>query len=41
MAQAYETYCNGLKNAFRLLIELSEDGDFKSLLKVKCMKGYV
>ena len=34
IADAYEGYCNGVKSAFRLLIELRENEDFKDLLRV-------
>ncbi|ELU00522.1 hypothetical protein CAPTEDRAFT_227441 [Capitella teleta] len=33
MAEAYESYCNGIKSAFRLLLELSENPEFKGTLK--------
>ena len=34
IAEAYETYCNGIKSSFRLLMELHEDPEFNQFLKV-------
>lgn len=39
LSEAYEEYCNGLKNSFRLLMELHEDAEFSRFLKVTVDAG--